>query len=194
MLYEYEYNGYLKPFLPTILKLAREGKESREIAIAIGKGNVQAVVAMIDYIRRGYGIPTIVQMKRSNYDRRNREIVERYRSGKMTIATLAKKYGLSRARVSQIIVRQKEKEYREESHSHIMEYGTIEYDRMEDIPLKGLCLSARTYNCLRFHYDTVGEVMQVSNSELLSIPNFGKTSLAEWEQFLQDLRETWKSS
>ena len=49
-----------------------------------------------------------------------------------------------------------------------------------DMPIEQLDLSQRTYNCLkRSQITKVGQVMQMSEDELLSLRNFGQKSLEE---------------
>ena len=56
------------------------------------------------------------------------------------------------------------------------------------MPLEKLQLSPRTANCLkRAHINRVGEVVDMSDEELLKIRNFGERSLAELKEKLADL-------
>jgi DNA-directed RNA polymerase subunit alpha len=51
---------------------------------------------------------------------------------------------------------------------------------MDDILIEELELGVRSYNCLkRAGIQTVGELLQKSESELAAIPNFGRKSIEE---------------
>src|SRR5256885_1960347 len=53
-------------------------------------------------------------------------------------------------------------------------------DGMDDILIEELELGVRSYNCLkRAGIQTVGELLQKSESELNAIPNFGRKSIEE---------------
>ena len=56
------------------------------------------------------------------------------------------------------------------------------------MPLEKLQLSPRTANCLkRAHINRVGEVVDMSDEDLLKIRNFGERSLAELREKLAEL-------
>ena len=59
----------------------------------------------------------------------------------------------------------------------------IKYKEGAEILVEDLELSVRAANGLRF-YKTVGEVAAASDSELLSIPNFGRKSLREVREII----------
>src|SRR5204862_3191450 len=70
---------------------------------------------------------------------------------------------------------------------------------MDDILIEELELGVRSYNCLkRAGIQTVGELLQKSESELAAIPNFGRKSIEEVVETLKarglDLRDSWTSS
>ena len=53
-------------------------------------------------------------------------------------------------------------------------------DGMDDILIEELELGVRSYNCLkRAGVQTVGDLLQKSESELAAIPNFGRKSIEE---------------
>ena len=57
--------------------------------------------------------------------------------------------------------------------------GTIP-SKLQDMPIEVLDLSSRTYNCLkRSQITTVGQLLQMSEDELLGLRNFGQKSLQE---------------
>jgi DNA-directed RNA polymerase subunit alpha len=59
--------------------------------------------------------------------------------------------------------------------------------RIFDMPIEQLELSQRTYNCLkRSQITKVGQILQMSESELLSLRNFGHKSLVELREKLQE--------
>ncbi len=55
------------------------------------------------------------------------------------------------------------------------------------MPIEQLELSQRTYNCLkRSQVTKVGQILQMSEDELLSLRNFGQKSLVELRQKLRE--------
>jgi hypothetical protein len=55
------------------------------------------------------------------------------------------------------------------------------------MPIEQLELSQRTYNCLkRSQITKVGQILQMSENELLSLRNFGQKSLVELREKLQE--------
>jgi DNA-directed RNA polymerase subunit alpha len=59
--------------------------------------------------------------------------------------------------------------------------------RIYDMPIEQLELSQRTYNCLkRSQITKVGQILQMSENELLSLRNFGQKSLVELREKLQE--------
>jgi DNA-directed RNA polymerase subunit alpha len=62
--------------------------------------------------------------------------------------------------------------------------GTIP-SKLQDMPIEVLDLSSRTYNCLkRSQITTVGQLLQMSEDELLGLRNFGQKSLVELHEKL----------
>src|SRR3984893_18530338 len=59
--------------------------------------------------------------------------------------------------------------------------------RIFDMPIEQLELSQRTYNCLkRSQITKVGQILQMSENQLLSLRNFGQKSLVELREKLQE--------
>jgi DNA-directed RNA polymerase subunit alpha len=59
--------------------------------------------------------------------------------------------------------------------------------RISEMPIEALDLSARTYNCLkRSQITKVGQILQMSEDELLSLRNFGQKSLQELREKLSE--------
>src|SRR5207237_5917760 len=59
--------------------------------------------------------------------------------------------------------------------------------RLQDMPIEVLDLSSRTYNCLkRSQITTVGQLLQMSEDELLGLRNFGQKSLQELHEKLAE--------
>jgi DNA-directed RNA polymerase subunit alpha len=59
--------------------------------------------------------------------------------------------------------------------------------RVFDMPIEQLELSQRTYNCLkRSQITKVGQILQMSEDELLSLRNFGQKSLTELREKLRE--------
>ena len=57
----------------------------------------------------------------------------------------------------------------------------------QELPIEVLDLSSRTYNCLkRSQITTVGQVLQMSEDELLGLRNFGQKSLVELQEKLAE--------
>jgi DNA-directed RNA polymerase subunit alpha len=57
----------------------------------------------------------------------------------------------------------------------------------QDLPIEVLDLSSRTYNCLkRSQITTVGQVLQMTEDELLGLRNFGQKSLVELQEKLAE--------
>jgi DNA-directed RNA polymerase subunit alpha len=57
---------------------------------------------------------------------------------------------------------------------------------MENFPIEELELGVRSYNCLkRVGIETIGDLVTKSESELAAIPNFGKKSIEEVKETLQ---------
>jgi len=60
--------------------------------------------------------------------------------------------------------------------------------RLYDLPIEQLELSSRTYNCLkRSQITKVGQILEMSENELLALRNFGHKSLAELRERLAAL-------
>ena len=59
--------------------------------------------------------------------------------------------------------------------------------QLQELPIEVLDLSSRTYNCLkRSQITTVGQVLQMSEEELLGLRNFGQKSLVELQEKLAE--------
>ena len=57
---------------------------------------------------------------------------------------------------------------------------------MENFPIEELELGVRSYNCLkRVGIETIGDLVMKSEQELAAIPNFGKKSIEEVRETLQ---------
>ena len=177
----YEYNGYLKPDLPRILELLEEGKTPHEIAAALGHGG--SAYAMIAYIRKRYGLDP---MQKNETAQRNEEIVARYRAGSTTFSQLGREYGISGARIREI-VGTLERQAEQTAKAKLVRQ---QMKRIEDIPITMLDLPARVFHCLVTEgYETVGDVLQLHDFVLLRIPNFGRTSLDQLRHSIAVLQE-----
>jgi DNA-directed RNA polymerase subunit alpha len=74
-------------------------------------------------------------------------------------------------------------------------YGLDLDPRIPDAKIEELDFSVRTYNCLKkANILTVGELLQIEEQDLVNIRNFGKKSLAEVKEKLQQLGHSLKSS
>ena len=69
----------------------------------------------------------------------------------------------------------------------VEELDTEEEDENNQIPIEGLNLSVRAYNCLkRAQINSVADLLGYSQEDLLEIKNFGAKSAEEVIQALQD--------
>jgi DNA-directed RNA polymerase subunit alpha len=67
--------------------------------------------------------------------------------------------------------------------------------RIYDMPIEQLELSSRTYNCLkRSQITKVGQILEMSENELLALRNFGHKSLTELRERLEALGVSIESS
>ena len=58
-------------------------------------------------------------------------------------------------------------------------------NKMADMPIEELELSVRSYNCLkRANINTIGELMNKTEEDMIKVRNLGKKSLDEVEQKL----------
>jgi DNA-directed RNA polymerase subunit alpha len=63
---------------------------------------------------------------------------------------------------------------------------TASANGMENFPIEELELGVRSYNCLkRVGIETIGDLVQKTENELAAIPNFGKKSIEEVKETLQ---------
>ena len=176
----YEYGGYLRAFLPDILKLLREGKGPYEAAAALPDGETHDGYpyrnpGMIAYIGRRYGIPP---RHGHSVSQRNAEMVERYRAGGITYVKLAEEYGISAARVRQIVMKI-------EQRAEVEGKRQQQASAIEDMPIRLAELPTRVVNCLvNEGYETIGDAMKLKEHELLRIANFGRSSLEAWKRFI----------
>ena len=191
----YEYNGWLKPYLPLVLKTLRAGQAPREVkkTLLALHGRIyrdHLIVPTIEYIRRRYGIELRASTPVDSNER-NREITTRYRTEKITLAQLGREFGLSRERIRGIIAVFERKETRRKAEQEIIQAA----GRIEDVSLRNLFLSCRIQNCFANEgLQTVGDVMKLSDIELLRIPNFWRHSLREWKKVLQHLQAAHRSA
>jgi DNA-directed RNA polymerase subunit alpha len=57
---------------------------------------------------------------------------------------------------------------------------------MDNFPIEELELGVRSYNCLkRVGIETIGDLVMKTENELAAIPNFGKKSIEEVKETLQ---------
>ncbi|HEY0010100.1 MAG TPA: DNA-directed RNA polymerase subunit alpha C-terminal domain-containing protein, partial [Tepidisphaeraceae bacterium] len=64
--------------------------------------------------------------------------------------------------------------------------GRVSRNQMLDVPISDFELSVRSRNCLKkMDIKSLGDLLRVTESELLSFKNFGETSLNEIKQLLQ---------
>lgn len=198
----YQYNGYLKEYLPTILKLLRMKMMPGEVVTTVERiHNVElpwGASSNIIYIRKRYGIEE--SSKDADTEIRNREIARRYAVGDVTYAALGREFGISRDRICQIVFRAERRAEKEMEAKQ----AYAQAKRIEDIPLESLDLPVRALNCFKNgRWDaqsrewicdchTVGDAMKLKDSDLLRMPNFGKTSLREWKECLERLQREWR--
>ncbi|MBT1509474.1 hypothetical protein KIP88_03070 [Bradyrhizobium sp. SRL28] len=197
----YEYTGYLKEYLPTILKLLRMGMLPGEVVATVQRAHHVELPwhasGMINYIRKRYGLET----KNGPTDHRERdaEIARRYRAEKTTLRKLGGEYGISADRVRCIVIWTERKIGKQEEQQAAVQAA----ERIEDVPLESLDLPTRVSNCLKNgRYEggrwvseckTVGDVMKLKDSDLLRFPNFGRTSIRDWKLCLEELKRDFEA-
>lgn len=190
----YEYHGWLKPCLPLILKMLRAGQaplEVRKTLLAIHGAIApqHLIVPTIQYIRKRYGIELPADSS-VDTSRRNREIATRYLTENISLRQLGREYGLSAERTRVIVVLFEREEARRKWEQEAIQTAHAAADgHIEDISLVDLNLSYRLQNCLaNANLQTVGDVMKLSERELLHVPKLGYQSLLEWKKTLQQLQ------
>jgi Bacterial RNA polymerase, alpha chain C terminal domain len=110
---------------------------------------------------------------------RNMAIVAAYRSGG-TLRNVGQQFGVSHQRVRQILARHDRAAERQELVRHAMINKDILELRLDDIDWAVRIANALKDNNLIF----VRDLLKISPAELLSIPNFGRISLREVEDWL----------
>ncbi len=81
----------------------------------------------------------------------------------------------------------------EEAPEQIFKSEKSEYDKMLEIPVEDLDLSVRSYNCLkRQGVNTLGQLIDYSESELVKIRNFGAKSINEVREKLNEMNLSLK--
>ena len=178
------YNGQLKPYLPTILEMLREGDLPSRIAEAIETQHGvrfrdrNTVAGVICVIRRAHGLAPPVP----DTSERDRQIAEANASG-VSMVKLARQFSMPAARIKRIISRHQDKVSRQE-----LVRATVASATIDDIPIDALDIPVRIGHVLRFHdCKTVGDARKLSDQELLSLPNFNVTSLKCWKDCLDAL-------
>lgn len=178
----YQYTGYMKDYLPTILKLLRMGQSPGDAAHTLRQLHRRHFsTGMISYIRKRYGIKS-----KSASDNRDRdlEIVRRYNSETISMRKLGGEFGISAERVRGILYKAERKamELRRQNEAYQLA------ENLKDIPLDSLELPVRILNCFKNEQCvTVGDAMKLSEADLLRVPNFGRTSLNDWKFHLETL-------
>lgn len=81
----------------------------------------------------------------------------------------------------------------EEAPEQIFKSEKSEYDKMLEVPVEDLDLSVRSYNCLkRQGVNTLGQLIDYSESELVKIRNFGAKSINEVREKLNEMNLSLK--
>jgi DNA-directed RNA polymerase alpha subunit len=136
----------------------------------------------------GSEIPKITEQSR------NDRILAAWSDGRRK-SDLARDYGISRARVAQIIHQQQRKHRNDEIRKqqwerHLQLIATVGVGNLEEIVIEDLDLSVRTSNCFKNEdIVTVGQALKLSDYELLRIPHFGRKSFNEWKEQIRVLSE-----
>jgi len=183
----YEYTGYLKPYLAKVLALLRLGYSNNEIAETLHNLGVRSywgtsLRGTVGYVRRRYGFDI---QKTDNPSDRNREIAAKYRAGGVTLRQLGDQYGLSPARIRDIVIRAE----RKAAQAVEKERAYHAAARLDDVPIDALDLPVRARNCFKHEgCETVGDALKLSDLDLLRVPNFGRASMRAWKQTLEALR------
>jgi DNA-directed RNA polymerase alpha subunit len=119
------------------------------------------------------------------FEERNKAIVADWESG-MFMYKIGEKYGISRSRVSMLI----RYEYHREKRKAAARRAFEETKKFEDLPIDAADLQVRTINCLiNLGCKTIGEALQLSDMEMLEMPNFGRVSMRDWKSGVERLRQ-----
>lgn len=192
----YEYTGYLKEYLPTILKLLRMGQSPGEALNTLrqlhgvhvdsfhGAYGSYFSTGAIRYIRKRYGIKS-KDGPTPNYSERNAEIVRRYNSETISMRKLGAEFGISAERVRGILWKAERKTRMQEQQQLAVKIA----GQLKDVPLEMLAeLPVRVINCFKnMGCTTIGEALKLTDAELLRTPNFGQISLNDWKFHLSTL-------
>ena len=120
---------------------------------------------------------------------RNQAIVADDRAG-MLQYKIAEKYGISRSRVAQFIAQERFWETRQMDWRKIFAEAT----NFDELPIELLPTTVRAYNCLVYlEVKTVGQALQLSDRELLNMPNFGRGSLKDLKLAIEQLRKEFEA-
>ena len=186
-----QYEGWLKPYLPRILKMLDQGMTPYQIDAQLNVRSPWGCPAqpMITYIRRVYfnGGKSVREQELYDYKTRRQQIADDFASG-LRKCDLADKYNLSPVRISQILKHHE----RHKAQEQIVR-TTIDYTKgINTLKISELDVSLRTVNCFRNdNIYTVGHARQLTDAQLLRIPNFGRKSLREWKEYLVFLIEEY---
>ena len=167
----YEYDGYLKPHLSKILAMLRDGKSPDDVVAQLPPHQYYYTTPkpMVVYIARRYGIPLKPQVP--DTAGRNEAMMARRQEG-ATFDTLAKEFGISRSRAQNIVNRT---EYRRRLMEERMA-ASADVTDVASMPVDLLDVPFRVLNVLKnLECVTVGDILKLSDYDLLSTPNFGRS-------------------
>jgi Mor family transcriptional regulator len=175
------YNGWLKPYLPTILEMLRHALEAQHGNSLQRPSWNSSIARSVHHIPEQYGLPP---PPRADMERDHR-ILEARAHG-TTLRELAETFSLSRASICKIIER-----HQDEADRQSLRTATLAAATIDDVPIASLDIptNARTSLMQWGGYKTVGEVRKLSKRELLKLHGFGQGSLQKWEE-QQELGET----
>lgn len=129
---------------------------------------------------------------RDNVSVRNQWIVFDYYVETLSMADMVKKYEISGARINQLRTSTFERLERELYRTMVqhLQDGTMS-EQMANVRIENLGLNERALNCLLRAYPepirTIGQVLEMTEDDLLMITNFGVKALRELKQKLEDL-------
>lgn len=185
-----------------IAKLNEEGKLEMEVTVETGRGYVSAernkkpsspigaipVDSIFCPIKRvTYNVENTRVGQRTDYDRLTLEVE--------TNGSLSAKEAVSlAAKIVNEHMNLFMEQAPEEAAETVFVTNKEEKDRVLDSPIENLELSVRSYNCLkRQEIDTLDQLVNCSESDLLNIRNFGAKSIQEVKDKLTELNLSLKT-
>lgn len=180
-----------------IATLERGGRLNMDIDVEMGRGYVPSVMNKLDEQPIGV-IPVdsiFSPVKRVSYQVENTRVGQDINKNKLTIEIWTdgrlspdEALGLGARIMSEHLALFINMSDTARDTEVLVEQEEDTMDRVLEMPIEELDLSVRSYNCLkRAGINTVQELIQRSEDEMLKVRNLGKKSLTEVKQKLQEL-------